>query len=77
MEILEALTFDDVLLVPARSAILPFDADIRTRITRGIVLNLPIVASAMDAARRISGTRGWARRAASIARTICAPTLRS
>jgi IMP dehydrogenase len=44
----EALTFDDVLLKPGLSELLPSDADIRSRITREIQLNLPIVASAMD-----------------------------
>jgi IMP dehydrogenase len=44
----EALTFDDVLLQPGLSDVLPADVDIRTRITRSITLNIPIVASAMD-----------------------------
>jgi len=44
----EALTFDDVLLKPGLSELLPSDADIRSRITRDILLNIPIVASAMD-----------------------------
>ena len=44
----EALTFDDVLLRPGLSELLPGDADIRTRITREIALNIPVVASAMD-----------------------------
>jgi IMP dehydrogenase len=44
----EALTFDDVLLKPGLSELLPSEVDIRTRITREIVLNTPIVASAMD-----------------------------
>src|SRR5215471_10480832 len=44
----EALTFDDVLLKPGLSELLPSDADIRTRITREILLNIPIIASAMD-----------------------------
>src|SRR5580765_2954713 len=44
----EALTFDDVLLRPGLSELLPSDADIRTRITREIPLNIPIIASAMD-----------------------------
>jgi IMP dehydrogenase len=44
----EALTFDDVLLRPGLSELLPSDADICTRITREIALNIPIVASAMD-----------------------------
>src|SRR5437868_11037341 len=44
----EALTFDDVLLEPGLSNVLPSEADIRSRITRAILLNIPIVASAMD-----------------------------
>ncbi len=44
----EALTFDDVLLQPGLSDVLPSDVDIRARITRAIPLNIPIVASAMD-----------------------------
>src|SRR5580658_3174831 len=44
----EGLTFDDVLLVPAHSELLPADADTRTKLTRGIALNIPIVSSAMD-----------------------------
>lgn len=44
----EAFTFDDVLLKPGLSEILPSEADIRTRITRAISLNIPIIASAMD-----------------------------
>ena len=44
----EALTFDDVLLQPGLSDVMPSDVDIRSRITRDITLNIPIVASAMD-----------------------------
>lgn len=44
----EALTFDDVLLVPAKSAVLPKDIDIATRLTKNIALNIPIVSAAMD-----------------------------
>src|SRR5450830_1905948 len=44
----EAYTFDDVLLKPGLSDILPSEADIRTHVTRSISLNIPIVASAMD-----------------------------
>jgi IMP dehydrogenase len=44
----EALTFDDVLLKPGLSEVLPTEVDIRSRITREIALNVPIVASAMD-----------------------------
>lgn len=43
-----ALTFDDVLLQPARSDVLPTDVDIRTRVTKDIFLNIPILSSAMD-----------------------------
>ena len=44
----EALTFDDVLLIPAKSDILPSEADVKTQLTREIQLNIPIVSSAMD-----------------------------
>ncbi len=44
----EALTFDDVLLVPAESSVLPRDVDVRTRLSRNISLNNPIVSAAMD-----------------------------
>jgi IMP dehydrogenase len=44
----EALTFDDVLLVPARSDVLPRDVDVSTRLTRRISVNIPIVSAAMD-----------------------------
>src|SRR3954449_13073601 len=44
----EAYTFDDVLLKPGLSDILPSEADIRSRVTRAIALNIPIIASAMD-----------------------------
>ncbi len=44
----DALTFDDVLLVPQYSSVLPRDTDVRTRFTRGIELNIPLVSAAMD-----------------------------
>ena len=44
----EALTFDDVLLVPGASEIMPSEADISTRLTREISLNIPLISSAMD-----------------------------
>jgi IMP dehydrogenase len=44
----ECLTFDDVLLVPAYSEILPRDVDIKTRLCRGVELNMPLVSAAMD-----------------------------
>jgi IMP dehydrogenase len=44
----EALTFDDVLLRPARSSVLPNEVDTRTQFTRNIALNIPVVSAAMD-----------------------------
>lgn len=44
----KALTFDDVLLVPAYSQVLPKDTSLVTRFTRNITLNLPLVSAAMD-----------------------------
>ena len=44
----QALTFDDVLLVPAFSQVLPRDTSLATRLTRNIALNLPLVSAAMD-----------------------------
>jgi len=48
MEFAEALTFDDVLLVPAASEILPSQADLRTRLTRNLELQIPLISAAMD-----------------------------
>ncbi len=48
MEIREALTFDDVLLVPGASDVLPATADTRTWVTKSIALNIPLLSSAMD-----------------------------
>ncbi|WP_170557234.1 IMP dehydrogenase [Ruegeria atlantica] len=48
MQIREALTFDDVLLVPASSSVLPATADTTTRVTREISMNIPLLSSAMD-----------------------------
>ena len=48
MDIRLGLTFDDVLLVPAESAVLPTEADTRTRVTREIGLNIPFLSAAMD-----------------------------
>src|SRR5450631_4482044 len=44
----KALTFDDVLLVPAHSTVLPRDVSLKTRLTRKIKLNIPLVSAAMD-----------------------------
>jgi IMP dehydrogenase len=48
MEFREALTFDDVLLRPAESAVLPAETDTRTRLTRSIELGIPLISAAMD-----------------------------
>ena len=48
MEIETGLTFDDVLLRPAASDILPSQASTKTRLTRGISLNIPVISAAMD-----------------------------
>ncbi|ABG41626.1 inosine-5'-monophosphate dehydrogenase [Paraglaciecola sp. T6c] len=44
----EALTFDDVLLVPGHSTVLPHTADLKTKLTRGVTLNIPLISAAMD-----------------------------
>src|SRR5579864_201235 len=44
----EGLTFDDILLQPARSSVLPAQTDTRTCLTKNIALNIPVVSSAMD-----------------------------
>ncbi|MBX9755026.1 MAG: IMP dehydrogenase, partial [Pseudomonadaceae bacterium] len=44
----EALTFDDVLLIPGYSEVLPKDVSLKTRLTRGIELNIPLISAAMD-----------------------------
>ncbi len=46
--ITKAITFDDILLVPAKSKVLPRDVNVRTKLTRNITLNIPIVSAAMD-----------------------------
>ncbi|MES2338605.1 MAG: IMP dehydrogenase [Pseudomonadota bacterium] len=48
MDIPLGLTFDDVLLLPAESSVLPSGADTRTKVSKGISLNIPILSSAMD-----------------------------
>ena len=44
----EAITYDDVLLIPAKSHVLPREVDVRTRLTRNIGLNIPLISAAMD-----------------------------
>ena len=48
MQIAEALTFDDVLLVPAESHVLPSEASLESRLTRELDLKIPIISAAMD-----------------------------
>src|SRR5579864_9755829 len=48
MTIREALTFDDVLLVPAASEVLPSQVDTRTRLTKSVELGIPLISAAMD-----------------------------
>ena len=48
MEIRQALSFDDVLLVPAASSVLPGETDTRTRLTREVTLGIPVISAAMD-----------------------------
>ncbi|WP_378944258.1 IMP dehydrogenase [Paracoccus sp. R86501] len=48
MQIREALTFDDVLLVPAASTVMPSTADVTTNVTKSIRMNIPLLSSAMD-----------------------------
>ncbi|MHC5179987.1 MAG: IMP dehydrogenase, partial [Planctomycetota bacterium] len=44
----EGITFDDVLLIPARSDFVPSEANTATRLTRNITINIPIISAAMD-----------------------------
>src|SRR5438105_5653368 len=44
----DAITFDDVLLIPARTDFVPSEADTRTRLTRGIEMNIPLISAPMD-----------------------------
>lgn len=48
IDVRDGLTFDDVLILPAKSDVIPAEADVSTRLSRNIVLNIPIVSSAMD-----------------------------
>jgi IMP dehydrogenase len=57
----EALTFDDVLLLPAQSDVLPATVDLRTHLTRGIRLNIPLLSAAMDTVTEASTAIAMAR----------------
>ena len=61
----EGLTFDDVLIKPGLSEVLPADVDIRSHITRSIPVNIPIIASAMDTVTEDKWRLPWRRREAS------------
>ena len=60
------LTFDDVLLLPAKSSVLPKQTVIHTRLTAGIVLNIPIISAAMDTVTESSLAIAMAREGGSI-----------
>jgi IMP dehydrogenase len=63
--VIEGLTFDDVLLRPGRSEVLPAAVAIATRLTRSVSLSLPIVASAMDTVTKPAWRSPWRRMAGS------------
>ena len=58
----QALTFDDVLLTPAYSEVIPSDVDLRTRLTNELELNIPFVSSAMDSVTEARMAIGMARK---------------
>ena len=55
----EALTFDDVLLEPARSEVLPAEVDVRTQLTRAIELGIPLISAAMDTVTEANLAIAW------------------
>lgn len=55
----EGLTFDDVLLMPAYSEILPREVDIRSHLTKEIVLNIPMLSAAMDTVTEANPPLHW------------------
>jgi IMP dehydrogenase len=65
----KALTFDDVLLVPAHFRVLPRDVSLATRLTRNIRLNLPLLSAAMDTVTEARLAIAWPRKAASASST--------
>ena len=69
----KALTFDDVLLVPAHSQILPRDVSLATRLTRNITLNLPLLSAAMDTVTEGRLAIALARKAGSASSTRISP----
>ena len=59
----EALTFDDVLLLPAHSGVIPAYADTQTQLTRNIRLNIPVISAAMDTVTESRMAIAWRSRA--------------
>lgn len=57
----DALTYDDVLLVPAKSSVLPREVDVRTKLTRNIALHIPLISAAMDTVTESDMAIGMAR----------------
>ena len=55
----QAFTFDDVLLVPQKSTVLPRDVNLSTRLTKDIVLNIPILSAAMDTVTQSDMAIAW------------------
>lgn len=69
----EALTFDDVLLVPAHSTVLPNTADLSTQLTKTIRLNIPMLSAAMDTVTEALPLLLWLRKAVSALSTKTCP----
>ena len=69
----EGLTFDDVLLIPAASSVLPGDVSTATRFTREITLNVPISSAAMDTVTEARLPSRWPAKAASASSTATWP----
>ena len=67
----EGLTFDDVLLVPAHSLVLPRDVNLSTRLSRNIPLNIPLVSAAMDTVTESRAAIAMAREGGKIGRASC------
>jgi len=73
----EALTFDDVLLLPGKSSILPTEVDPTTKFTRKLALNIPLASAAMDTVTESRLAIGIAARAASASSTAISPSTAS
>ncbi len=61
----EALTFDDILLVPGSSDVTPNEINVKTRLSRGLELNVPLLSAAMDTVTEAEMAMAMARQAAS------------